>query len=166
MNLTDGIVLLRPLDASDVPAVTEACQDPEMHRWLPALPVPYREVDAREFIGATANERAVVDAATGELLGVIGWRVADDNTQIGYWVKREVRGRGVATRALVLLSRWLFDQTGAPRVQLLAEPGNTASCRVAEKAGFRREGLLRSYLDFKGERRDVLMYALLQDDLA
>jgi RimJ/RimL family protein N-acetyltransferase len=166
VTLEDGVIRLRALDEGDVPAVTEACQDHEMHRWLPALPDPYREEDAREFITATSQDRAIVDAETGLLLGVIGWRLADENVQIGYWVKREARGRGVATRALVLLSRWLLDEGGAPRAQLLAEPENAASCRVAEKAGFCREGLLRAYLDFKGERRDVLMFALVPEDLA
>jgi RimJ/RimL family protein N-acetyltransferase len=81
--------------------------------------------------------------------------------QIGYWVKRTARGRGVATTALRLLSCRAFDELGSPRVQLLAEPGNHASCRVAEKAGFKPEGTLRRYLDVRGERRDGIMFALL-----
>ena len=50
-------------------------------------------------------------------------------------------------------------------MQLLTEPENLASQRVAEKAGFRREALLRSYVELKGRRRDVYMYALLREDL-
>jgi RimJ/RimL family protein N-acetyltransferase len=108
---------------------------------------------------------AILAAGDEEFLGTIGWWWVADNVQLGYWVKREARGRGIATRALRLLSEWAFAELGAYRLQLLAEPGNVASQRVAEKAGFRREALLRSYLDLKGTRRDVYMYALLREDL-
>ncbi len=90
----------------------------------------------------------------------------DGNVQFGYWVKREARGRGVATRALRLLSRWAVAELGAARLQLVTEPENDASQRVAEKAGFRREALLRAYVDLRGRRPDVYMYALLREDLA
>jgi RimJ/RimL family protein N-acetyltransferase len=166
VKLEDDALVLRPLSADDAAAVTEACQDPDMHRWLPALPVPYMQEDARAFIGSVPDASAISDAITDEFLGCISWREVDQgNVQIGYWVKREARGRGVATRALRLLGRWALEEHGAPRAQLLAEPGNVASCRVAEKAGFTREALLRRYLGFKGERRDVLMYSLLPEDL-
>ena len=56
-------------------------------------------------------------------------------------------------------------ETLGARVQLLAEPANRGSRRVAENAGFRREGLLGSYVEIKGDRRDVYLYALLRDDL-
>jgi RimJ/RimL family protein N-acetyltransferase len=156
----DGIVL-RPFTEEDVPAVTQGCQDPEVARWIP-VPVPYSEEDARAYFAADRNARAIVDAASGELLGSIGWRIVDQgNVQIGYWVKREARGRGVATTALRLLSRWALEKLGSERVQLLAEPGNHASRRVAEKAGFKPEGTLRHYLDVRGERRDGIMFALV-----
>jgi RimJ/RimL family protein N-acetyltransferase len=159
----EGIVL-RPFAAGDVGAVTAACQDPEISRWTP-VPSPYTEDDARAFIAGVPNARAIVDAETDELLGSIGWRLVDqDNVQIGYWVKREARGRGVATRALRLLSRWAFDELRSGRVQLLAEPENEVSQRVAEKAGFRREGLLRRYLNVKGARRDAFMFSLVRED--
>ena len=53
--------------------------------------------------------------------------------ELGYWVKAGARGRGVATRAVVLVARFAFDELGAARVQLVTEPDNLASQRVAEK---------------------------------
>jgi len=85
--------------------------------------------------------------------------------EVGYWVKREARGRGVATRALELVARWALVEKGLGRFQLRADVANGPSQRVAEKAGFVREGVLRSALAFKGERRDVVMYSLVPDDL-
>jgi RimJ/RimL family protein N-acetyltransferase len=111
------------------------------------------------------DAQAIVDARTDEFLGTVGWRWVDGNVQVGYWVKKEARGRGVATSALRLLARWAIEELGAERVQLLAEPENVASQRVAEKAGFRREGLLRSYFLLKGRRRDAIMFGLLPGDL-
>jgi RimJ/RimL family protein N-acetyltransferase len=164
VKLEDGEIALRPFTEADVPAITVACQDSEIPRWT-QVPSPYTEQDALTFLKAAPEASAIVDATTGELLGSIGWRWVDGNVQLGYWVKREARGRGVATRALRLLSDWATAELGADRVQLLTEPENRASQRVAEKAGFRREALLRSYVDLKGTRRDVYMYALLREDL-
>ena len=67
----------------------------------------------------------------------------------------------MATLALELIARFAFTELGAARVQLRTEPDNVASQRVAEKAGFTREGVLRSLLEFKGRRRDAVMFSLL-----
>jgi RimJ/RimL family protein N-acetyltransferase len=164
VKLEDGEIVLRRLAARDVPAIVAACQDPEIPRWT-SVPSPYTEDDARAFLRRAAGVSAILAAGDEEFLGTIGWWWVADNVQFGYWVKREARGRGVATRALRLLSEWAFAELGACRLQLFAEPGNVASQRVAEKAGFHREALLRSYIDLKGTRRDVYMYALLREDL-
>jgi [ribosomal protein S5]-alanine N-acetyltransferase len=108
----------------------------------------------------------VTDGPSGRLLGGIGLRLpADGIGEVGYWVRRDARGRGVATRALDLVARWALEEQRLIRVQLTAEPGNVASQRVAEKVGFRREGLLRRYLKIGGERRDGVMFSLLREDL-
>jgi RimJ/RimL family protein N-acetyltransferase len=166
VRLEDGEIALRPPSVEDVPAIVEACQDPEVPRWT-RVPSPYREEDARTFLaGASESSFAVVDSRTGELVGMIGVRdVGDSVGQIGYWVKREARGRGVATRALRLVSEWGFEELRLARLQLIAEPENVASQRVAEKAGFQRDGLLRAFAEMKGRRPDFYMYSLLPEDL-
>jgi RimJ/RimL family protein N-acetyltransferase len=164
-ELHDDTLLLRPVAEDDVPALTAACQDPEIPRWT-SVPSPYTEDDACAFVGKARHAFAIVESDSGELLGTIGFDVLPDGrAQLGYWVKREARGRGVASRALSMLARWLLTECGFARVQLIAEPANGASRRVAERAGFRREGLLRSYIELKGRRPDVLMYSLLPEDL-
>ena len=166
MTVEDDVVRLRPFEESDVPAIVDACRDPEIPRWT-AVPSPYSEADARAWLASGEEESfAVVDRASGELLGSIGVRYLDGGIgEVGYWVKREARGRGVATRALGLVARWALVEKGLGRFQLRADVANEPSQRVAEKAGFVREGVLRSALAFKGERRDVVMYSLLPDDL-
>lgn len=165
MTLEDGEILLRPFTEEDVPAIAAACQDPEIPRWT-RVPSPYSEDDARMFVRHADHQAfAIVDREGGELLGSIGLvDLAGSVGEIGYWIKREARGNGVATRALVLLSRWAASEGGLARVQLTTEPANVASQRVAEKAGFSREGVLRSWIEIKGRRRDAVMYSLLPDD--
>jgi RimJ/RimL family protein N-acetyltransferase len=76
------------------------------------------------------------------------------------------RGRGVCTRALRLLAGWAFQELDLRRLELVTDPDNLASQRVAEKAGFRREGVLRAYLiDRDGSFRDAVMFSLLPGDL-
>lgn len=170
MELREGNLLLRPPTGDDVAAITAACQDPELARFIPGFPNPYGEEDARAWVESRAHAQdsrtfLVVDADTSELYGAIEVRLGTTGS-IGYWTAREARGRDVATRATILLSRWAVTEGGVERLELTTHPDNLASQRVAEKAGFTREGTLRSHVRFSGGRRDSVMYSLLPDDLA
>jgi RimJ/RimL family protein N-acetyltransferase len=165
VRLEDGDIALRPLAEADVPALTAAAQDP-LVPYYTSVPENYTEDDAREFIARGGNDYAIVDAESDELLGVVGFILRDHRRgNFGYWVARDARGRGAATRALRLLTRWAAEEHDLARLDLIVEPENLASIRVAEKAGFRREALLRSYIELRGGRRDVYMYALLREDM-
>ena len=168
-------IRLRRLAEGDLPALIEACRDPEIPRWT-RVPHDYGEEHAREWLALSASEQAtgqglgllVVDAESDELLGSCGLvEVSWDNrrAEIGYWLAAQARGRGVMTAAVRLLSEWCFDELGMERVSITAEPENAASRRVAERAGFTFEGILRSWHVNKGSRRDGAMYALLRDEL-
>jgi [ribosomal protein S5]-alanine N-acetyltransferase len=165
VRLVDGDVALRRLVEEDAPALAAAARDP-LIPYYTSVPEEYTEEHALEFIRRGGNQFAIVGTATDELLGVIGFVVHEHaRGHFGYWVAREARGRGVATRALRLLTRWAVEEQGLARLQLIVEPENLASIRVAERAGFRREARLRSYIELRGSRRDVYMYALLAEDL-
>ena len=173
VELRDRDLLLRPWRPEDAPAVAAACSDPEIPRWIPFVPVPYTEQDAVEYIAAcqaAGPERhpfAIVGAGDGTLLGAIDMRTNAMRTgHVGYWVAREARGRGVCTRALRLLAGWAFADLGLGRLELVTDPDNRASQRVAEKAGFRREGVLRAHLPHRdGSRRDSVIFSLLPGEL-
>ena len=68
------------------------------------------------------------------------------------------------TRAVRLLSRWVFDNLPIERIQITVQPDNEASRAVAERAGYSFEGILRSYIEIKGTRHDAAMYSLLRAD--
>jgi RimJ/RimL family protein N-acetyltransferase len=165
VRLEDGDIAVRPLVEADAPALAAGARDP-LVPYYTSVPENYTEANAHEFIARGGHNYAIVDARTDELLGVVGFLVHDHSrAHFGYWVGKDARGRGVATRALRLLSRWAVEEHGFARLQLIVEPENLASIRVAEKAGFRREARLRSYIELRGARRDVYMYALLAENL-
>lgn len=170
--LTDGIVTLRPWRRDDAPAIAECLDgDPEISRWLDQVPQPYRLEDARAYLRGLGEQAfAITDAATGRVLGSIGvrWNESRDVGEVGYWLRGDARGRGLMTRALVLVSRFAFEHERAARLQLRADVENVASRQVAEKAGYRLEGVLRSahWSERLGRRRDWALYSLLPDELA
>jgi ribosomal-protein-alanine N-acetyltransferase len=84
--------------------------------------------------------------------------------QFGSWVDPEARGRGIASTAVTLISRGVLRELAPARLQLFTDVENEASMRVAERAGFTREGLLRNWYDLRGERRDAVMFSLLLGD--
>ena len=66
--------------------------------------------------------------------------------------------------AVAVVTRWALGDAGLARVQLTAEPWNCGSIRTAERAGFVREGLLRSSAVYGGTRRDLIMFSRLPSD--
>ena len=159
-------------------ALAEACADEEIARWIDSIPHPYTERDARAFLAVsrrgwregTLAAFAVSRTAGDDILGGIGIHVIEAEqavAEIGYWVKREARRQGAATRAVRIASRWALEECEAERLQLRADVRNVASQRVAERAGFTREGVLRSsrYSDRQHRRVDFVIFSLLPDEL-
>lgn len=110
----------------------------------------------------------IFDAATGQLaggitLGNIRHGVAQSG-QIGYWMGVNHAGKGYMHEAVTLVVRFGFETLRLHRIEAACIPDNQRSIRVLEKAGFRREGLLRSYLRINGAWQDHLLYALIAAD--
>jgi RimJ/RimL family protein N-acetyltransferase len=173
--LTDGHVVLREWTEDDVEAMTAPLNDAEIARWT-RVPAPYTRSDAEEYLARAEARRelgdelalAIASSEDDRLLGSLSVRVASRENQrgeLGYLVFSHARGRGVATRAVRLLARYAFQRLGLRRLEILAAVENEASQRVAEKAGFTREGVLRSYMDNRGTRLDMVSWSLLPDEL-
>jgi RimJ/RimL family protein N-acetyltransferase len=177
--LTDGVVTLRPWQHEDVPALVECLDgDEQITRWLDMIPQPYAEAEGRLWVEqstsywreGTAAQFAVTDAASGDVLGSVGFRwVGEEHAvgEVGYWLRRDARGRGLTSRAVRLVSQWALGALGCQRLQLRADKDNAPSLRVAEKAGFQREGVLRAvhYNARVNRRVDYVLYSLLPTDL-
>ena len=174
-GLFDGDLHLRVMTEADIPAVAEACRDPEVARWT-RVPDDYTEQDARGWLRQEAEGRSrgellgvlVVDARGGPLLGSVGLVRADweeARCEVGYWMARESRRRGIGTRAVRALCEWTFENLPFDRLEIHVEPENRASRGLAEAVGFAFEGVLRSYFVNKGIRRDACSYSLLRGEL-
>jgi RimJ/RimL family protein N-acetyltransferase len=176
--LSDGIVTVRPWRKDDAADLVEALDgDDEVALWLDSIPQPYTDADANAWLSQARQAWresagcpfAVVDASTGRLLGGIGVRWNDRVNQvgeIGYWARADVRGQGVTTRAVRLVAEWALEAAGCERLVLRADTGNVPSQRVAERAGFVREGVERSsrFSSRQGRRVDFVVYSRLPDD--
>ena len=101
------------------------------------------------------------------MVGSIGMTVNENETaHLGYWCLRSERGQGIVPRAVRLLAGYALEELGLGRVELITDPDNRSSQRVAEKVGFTREGVLRSHLLHPdGRRRDSVMFSLLPGEL-
>jgi len=173
--LTDGVVLLRPWTEDDIGPATAAVQDPEIPRHT-RVPENQTEAMTREFFEAQTPARksgeaitfAITDAETGAYCGAcsllrLHWE--EDRGEVGYYLAREARGRGFATRAVKLLAPWGIRTLGLGRIGLHADVDNPASQAVAERAGFTREGVARAFEERKGVRYDLVIFSLIASDL-
>ena len=175
-TLSGSGLLLRAPTLADTTAITEAIQDPEIPRWIGVIPIPYTVTDAEYFVrdvsdpgweAGTSRQWLITDAATRDLLGVVGLqeRLAGVS-EVGFWVREEARGRGIATAAVKLVCEFAFGTLGLERVEWQALVGNDASRRVAERAGFGFEGVLRGRLVHRGRAVDAWVAARLATDPA
>ncbi|HMJ36909.1 MAG TPA: GNAT family protein [Baekduia sp.] len=175
-ELADGVIRLRSPRPADVPAITAACQDPLIQRFT-FVPPNYTEAHARDWVGSEplARERGealslvIAPAGGDEVLGTVGLLRPDwlhRTAEIGYWVAPSARGRGAATRAVALLAPWALRTLRLQRLSADVDVDNDASQRVAQRAGFVREGVLRSAIEAKGRRWSLVVHSLLPEDLA
>lgn len=164
-------LILRPIDAGDADAyLTEV--DDEVRRWMTWSEGFTREMALRWCTEeASGNPQrsinfAIVPTATGRFAGGVGIGRADWGTGVaetGYWIGPAGRGHGYVTEAVRAVAGHAFG-LGLSRIELLAAVGNVASQRVAERAGFSREGVLRQARPVPGGRADMVLFSLLRGE--
>lgn len=119
----------------------------------------------REFEAGQSLPFFVFERATGRLAGGITIsgikRGVAQSASIGYWMGERFAGRGMMVEAVRLVGGYCFEQLRLHRIEAACIPGNQRSMRVLEKAGFNREGLLRSYLKINGTWQDHVLYSLI-----
>jgi ribosomal-protein-alanine N-acetyltransferase len=108
---------------------------------------------------------AICDASGGCVGHVFVNLSGTNRGSIGYWLLPEARGKGLASSAVKLVSRWALRDLDLARLALLTEPSNRQSRRVAESTGFHEEGVLRSCTEIDGRRVDYVSFSLLPRDV-
>ena len=117
------------------------------------------ELRPRRVPGGDGLTLAVIERDGGTPRGHIGLRVLADDREVA-----EVAHDGVHAAAVRLLAGWALREWGLARLQLATRVDDAASQDTAEEAGFRREGVLRSWSEIDGRRIDMVMFSLLPGD--
>lgn len=172
--LSDGAIRLEPLAASHLEGLAALGHDVDVQRYT-YVPSPWVDGFERTWLkryeqgheDGTRAGFAIVDEADGAFLGLIAFVRIDREgreAEAGYIVAPQARGRGIAVRALRMLTDWALQELELERVELRISAGNFASERVAERCGFVREGVLRSVHFKQGLRSDLAVYSRLASD--
>jgi RimJ/RimL family protein N-acetyltransferase len=139
--LADGRVVLRAAEPRDLPAIETGMHDPDVVRWI-GPPWPTDEVFPRNAANwANGSPTLAICEQEGACVGMVWVNVREPDRSIGYvgyWLLPVARGRGLATSAVRLISRWALQALSISTVRLQTAPGNIRSQRVAVRSGFHR----------------------------
>jgi [ribosomal protein S5]-alanine N-acetyltransferase len=162
--LTDGVVLLRASEPRDIPAIEAGIHDPDVVRWIGPTHGSGADVIAlNQQRWANGSPTLSICEPDGTCIGLIWINVREADQTIGwvgYWLLPSARGRGLATRAVRLISGWAMREVGLTTLRLTTEPENERSRRVAERSGFRQIDVLHHQATLNGRLIDQVVYEL------
>ena len=175
-TLRTGRLQLRPVTLEDARAIQPLAGRREIAAMTRSIPHPLsleqiedwlkqRTAEMQEGTGVTF---AIVLESTGDLIGATGLHVDAEHrcAEMGFWIAVPCWGKGYATEAARAVVQYGFEALGLNRIHAHHMTKNPASGRVLEKAGLRREGLLRQAIRKWDLFEDVVLYAILRQDWA
>ena len=172
--LSDDLVTLRPWSEGDVDCVRQASSDPGIPQgttvpaiWTPQEGLAFVHRQQSRATDGTGVSMAVVEAASGRAVGlvVVMLRPQARVAGLGYWVVPGARRRGLAGAAVRLVVPWALPALDLQRLEAWVVPDNLASRAVLAAAGFREEGLLRSFLSGPDGPLDAVVCSVVEHDV-
>jgi len=158
-------VNLRVQEKEDIPLVTEWINDPEyVGAYNPLMQHSKSELEKEYDKLPPEVKWFLIEKKDGSKIGGIGHFPAGKLLEIGYSLIPSERGKGYCTEAVKIMVDYLFLSRDIVRIQAHIDPRNTASWKVIEKAGFKKEGTIRKSLFARGEWRDMLLYSILREE--
>jgi RimJ/RimL family protein N-acetyltransferase len=171
-TLQYGLVTLRPSEEKDIDSIFTACQDPLIPAFT-TIPAAYTIDHAIDFVRsdpfsfAERREfRFVIDYGNGndvKFAGVISLHtinIKNHTAEIGYWLEKSMRGKGIGTIAAKMITDYGFKTLGFRRIDGLADVDNTASQKLLTSAGYQKEGILRNKVTRDdGRQIDMALFA-------
>jgi ribosomal-protein-serine acetyltransferase len=169
----DGTLKLIKLRLESAPNIFSAIDEnrENLRLWLPFVDQTRKKQDTEIFIKSilhtTCPKKDLIYEiwSSGEFAGLIALKEIDDwnkKTELGYWIIAQFEGKGLVTRSCKALIDLSFSELGLNRVQLKAAIGNARSCLVAERLGFRMEGIEREGEQYHRQRYDLIVYSILK----
>ena len=163
--LEGNLVNLRVQEKEDLALVAEWLNDPEYFGFYnPLLQVSKTELEKNYGNALPENKWFIIEKKDGSKVGSIGHFLDGRLWEIGYSLIPSERGKGYCTEAVKIMVDYLFLSKDMARIQAHIDPRNIASQKVAEKTGFRKEGIIRKCFFAKGEWRDMLLYSILREE--
>lgn len=169
MNLIGHNIILRAFSDSDIKALAKLCNNKKV--WDNVrnyIPFPYTERDAKEFIDNCKNENPQTTFAIEydeKFVGCIGLVKQSDvyklTAEIGYWLGEPYWGKGIATKAVKLITEYGFNKLGLVRIYSGVFDYNKASQRVLEKAGFKLECVFEQSIFKNNQIHNEYRYGLI-----
>jgi len=174
IELTDGVIRLRPFRLEDAKPLFDAVQESltDLKPWMVWAHDEYAQHETEEYIRITRARWeentlfafVITDAITGEILGGCGLGQRHHYCNLGYWVRTSRHGQGIAGRAAKLIARFGFESAGIIRAEIVMAVPNKKSRRVAEKIGAHYEGIALNRMVVGKTIYDAYMFSLLPSD--
>lgn len=160
---------LRPFKKGDQKSLAQNINDKYIHRNTSNIPYPYTTKDAKDWIKKKLKEKNdkaqisfVIDIG-GEVAGSVTlFDLKEHRAEIGYWLSRKHRGRGIMTKAVKVATAYWFKHLKLKRIQGIVYVFNNASAKVLKKSGFKLEGILRKYVKRGGKYADAYLLATVK----
>ncbi len=173
MDFYSSRLYIRPVNIKDSESIFNYRSDPETYRFLSSIPETVKDID--DFIGRTSGvinipgtwfQFVIIERNAHTLIGDIGIHFLETDsenmqTEIGYTLDKNFRGKGYATEALTVIINYLINHLNKHRIIASIDPVNTDSIKLIERLGFRKEAHFKESSFFHGEWVDDLIYAIL-----
>lgn len=171
----DNSIILRTYSVEDAPALFSAINDDRnhLHPWLDWLDKTTKEEHTLQFIEQSLHQLDMQEGLAlgifkeGRIIGGIGmhhWDQATKRVYAGYWISKEHEGKGIIDKSMRAFIAYLFDKIGLNKIELHFIPSNKRSAKVAEKLGFRIEGVIRQSMMRNGMPEDTVITGLLKSE--
>lgn len=178
-SFNNGVVTIRPFEPGDISSFFSAVHSSadDLGLWMPWCHAEYSTDEAKAWLATCQAEWAqgtsypflIVEPNTHEVLGSVDINQINrehNYGNVGYWVASSHTGRGIATAAVKMVAHFGFTEAGFMRLEIVALAENTASRRVAEKAGAKLECIARNRLTVWGKSHNAAVYSLIPTEIA
>ena len=173
--IIDNNMLMRSYEPNDAQDLFNAVNNSRahLHPWLDWVDKTTKPEHSLQFIQQSLHQLHTQEGlALGifvdkKIIGAVGmhkWEQPVKKAQIGYWISKENEGKGIMLRCLSRFVDFLFDKIGLNKIEIHFVPDNTRSAKVAERLGFKLEGVIRQSCLRNGVPEDIVIAGLLKDE--